>query len=438
MIDKAVLDALAVVIKKERTRFQDLILELKQDITAADEVSDLWAKEFVTAMELRLSVLTSAIEAYEAGIDSKISKGDATRGGDIESRFLVIEAAWHKFKDTVATDLAEAIKLYGLDLKADISGTMASLDERGMLLVDEVRAELALIKNGVDGETGPRGKDGDHGKDGVAGKDGKQGQIGEQGETGADGERSERGEKGADGNDGADGADGQSGIQGVAGVHGDIGNTGKDGPAGADGADGNDGRDGRDGSDGIDRDMVAPREVAADEKLDKGELVYSQGGLFQSIRKTTGCPKNDPGSYRMVLNGITRVKECHIEEEHLTRISIRSSDGTTAVMDIPDGHDGSDGNEGPTGQQGIRGRKGIKGDAGISIEDILVQNQHIIITLTNGEVQSFPVPKQDLPKPTKMQGVHVRAPSNPPKDYLWVSRTGRSKIWDGKLWITLK
>jgi hypothetical protein len=465
MINKAVLDALADVIKKERTRFEKAVAALRKDIYDDAEVNDLTHVESLQNFADTLAKLSIKLDEREVAIHVKLDAKGQVFVDEVNVALADLEQKLKEFKGASSTSLEKAIEKYGIDVATTLTASTVEIDALALRLVEEVRAELALVKDGIDGKDGAPGKNGvdgilgEPGKDGVDGESGIAGEKGEPGIDGADGKQGEAGK------DGGDGADGESGIQGVAGIDGVDGAAGADGSSGAAGRDGADGNDGRDGSDGIDKYLVAPREVAADEKLDKGELVYSQGGLFQSIRKTTGCPENDPGSYRLVVNGLQGI-DYHFDNRQL-QIQIRLSDGTAFPIELPDtprilavkpqiALEGDmvfeaaeyskyvDGNwlvtklKGKQGDIGIRGRKGLKGDLGVGVEDVLMEGGHIIITLTNGEAKDFVLPVPELPQQIKMHGIHVVAPESPPEDYLWVSPKGHSKIWDGTKWIPLK
>jgi hypothetical protein len=242
------------------------------------------------------------------------------------------------------------------------------------------------------------------------------------------------GTNGRDGIDGRDGADGKDGARGADGVRGSDGTNGIDGADGRDGTDGRNGTDGSPGTDGIDRDMVAPCYPASHDVLERGTLAYSQGGLYQAVRKTIGCPQTDPNGYRLVLNGLAKIISERDDAERVTRIKAMLSDGSCETVEVPHGTDGAKGEQ---GAEGIRGRKGLKGDPGIGIEDAFIDRGHLLITMTSGEVKTW---KLDMPQPevtVKMHGVHAAAPDDPPVDYLWVSPNGRTQIWSGDKWIKL-
>lgn len=326
MVDKVTLDALAVVLRDERTRTEAMLKTLKAELS--------------------------------------------------EEQALLVQAELDKLRAATA------------DLEAVLS------------LVED---SLASIRDGAPGKDGADGKDGENGKDGK------------------------------DGLNGLDGAIGERGLTGDAGI------AGKDGADGSNGRDGRDGADGSAGRDGIDRDMVTPFYPAPNDVLERGSLAYSEGGLYQAIRNTIGSPLTDPFSYRLVLNGLAKIVCQRDDTERITRVKTILSDGTTETVNIPDGADGRDGERGPAGETGTRGRKGLPGAAGVGIDDVFLDRNHVVITLTNGETKTWKleIPPAQITHAEKMQGVHDTAPTDPPLDYLWVSPDGRSKIWSGKNWIKL-
>lgn len=235
------------------------------------------------------------------------------------------------------------------------------------------------------------------------------------------------------------------------------------------GKDGRDGLDGKDGRNGIDKINIAPRTISPDEKLDKNEVVIYRGGLFQSIRKTTGDPGQDPNSYQVLVNGVAGISYEYDRSERLLELQFRMSDGETFLAFSPDVARGRvskddgmadvegdyiltdtsiqryiDGGwieidiRGEQGKEGPRGRRGLKGRPGITLDDIIVENGHLVVSMTDGTNKAFPIGEVPGLEPEKTHGVHKKAPADPPQDYLWVNPKGEAKIYSGKKWITIR
>jgi len=477
MIDKAVLDALAEVIKLERAKFQEKLDKLTTELVETAGVSEVEGLRLITGLEERFETLIkhfnlSQLEQARAANDDKTEIKDI-----IDNAFEVNADLIASFKADVKASIAQVrvdVEAHGTGLTALVTGAVKQhLEGIYERLSENVSKLIGKVENGEQGETGLTGEKGDQGERGeqgpagIEGGQGVQGEVGEPGAQGDTGAAGTPGEKGEAGERGADGEVGERGETGEPGRTGDAGIDGKGGDCGPAGADAVDGADGVDGRDGVDKYILSPRKAAADEKLDKNEIVYCNGGIYQSIRKTTGDPENDPGSYHLIVAGVADIGYSYDDVDRSTTMHIRLSDGTVFENNFDDGArlfsetpehpiDGDavfNGTEyrqyvnklwhstsvkGDTGAPGIRGRKGLKGDQGVGVEDLLFQDNHVIVTLTNGEARSIPIPEMVAPEVVKTHGVHVKAPKNPPPDYLWVSKTGVAKIWDGAHWINLK
>ena len=391
MINKPVLDAIAAVLKEERRLTDTAVATLR--------------KESVEEMDIFQQQILVDIEAHRQAMDAAVKQLNdyvAKICADLASDDNVIRATVEQH----AKDVTEMIlKIDGASL-----GLEANANEVRTLLDDMQKEIMKRISDLPAGEKGERGEIGEKGLDGRDGKDGA---------------------NGLDGKDGADGPAGQDGERGIEGA------AGRDGSNGRDGSDGRDGFDGQAGAEGIDRDLVAPFYPEPHDSLEKNSVAYSRGGLYQAIRKTIGCPVTDPNSYRLVLNGLAEITSEQDDTNRVTLIKAISSDGSSIIVKVPYGVDGKNGDKGEPGIEGGRGRKGIKGDTGVGVEDILMQSDNLIITLTNGVSRAFPIPKAQVPTVEKMQGVHDTAPIAPPVDYLWVSPNGKAQIWTGTKWIKL-
>lgn len=193
----------------------------------------------------------------------------------------------------------------------------------------------------------------------------------------------------------------------LASLKGDKGDAGKDGEDGAPGKDGDPGKDGedgekgKDGEDGVDRFILTPVQDDPDARLEKNDLIYHSGGLWQAVKKTIGNPEKDPGSYRLVCNGVTEVSHVLDKNERQHTISCRLSDGgqfNLSWADPPSIRVDGDGYtpiakdirvegsmlevyngvtnkwvptvslKGEPGKEGGRGRKGMRGESGVGVK----------------------------------------------------------------------
>ena len=276
-----------------------------------------------------------------------------------------VKTAFESHIEVIATQVGDQFK----DLRKTVDDLACEVRSR-LIDQDEMLVNrLAELKDGEKGEKGEPGSAGDQGIQGEPGPQGKTGDVGADGPMGPTGEPGPRGDKGDPG---------------------DPGIAGKDGAPGTDGAAGADGVDGANGRDGIDKFILAPRTVDAEAKLDPNEIVECNGGLYQSIRKTIGDPNNDPGSYKLVVNGIAKIDRTYDEEGGGSNITVRMSDGSVCEFGVLDG---TDGKEGEKGEQGIRGRagkpgqkgaSGEKGADGVGIADIMTHEGLLVFVMSDG------------------------------------------------------
>ena len=176
------------------------------------------------------------------------------------------------------------------------------------------------------------------------------------------------------------------------------------------------------------------------EPLDKGELVYFGGGLFQTARKTSGDPTDDPQSYNCIVSGVLDVSYGTDDIERVDYIKCTLSDGATfkhetkqgprfhgfdiqdkkiikddfyidiathtikcATKDDPEQDEWEELNiRGSRGRTGKRGEsvKGDIGKQGVSVSDIYTDHGHMIVELDNGKQFNFPMGQdQDIKQP---------------------------------------
>jgi hypothetical protein len=263
-------------------------------------------------------------------------------------------------KDFVKTEIANA-QLGGDDKEVDLSAYATK---------EFVGEEIAKIEL-KEGPQGPAGQDGAQGKDGKDGQDGKdftfdmfteeqlellRGPKGEDGKDGLDGAQGEKGEKGDQG---------EVGPVGPQGEQGPVGPQGEQGPAGEKGQDGKDGLDGKDGVDGKDftYDMFTEEQLKA--------LIGPQGP--EGIQGPVG-PQGEQGP-----QGIQGEVGPQGPE------GLKGEQGEVGPQG-PQGEQGLQGEQGPAGQDGKDGIDGKNGEQGIGVESIAIQDNHLMVTLTNGDV----------------------------------------------------
>ena len=236
--------------------------------------------------------------------------------------------------------------------------------------IEYVREQIANIEL-KEGPMGPQGPAGENGKDGEQGPQGEQGIQGEQGPKGEDGKdgqdgkdftfdmfteeqlellRGPQGENGKDGLDGAQGEKGEKGDQGEVGPQGPQGPQGEQGPAGENGQDGKDGIDGKD----FTYDMFTEEQLKA--------LIGPQGP--EGIQGPVG-PQGEQG-----VQG---------EQGPQGEVGPQGPEGLK-------GDKGDTGEQGPQGEQGPAGQDGADGQDGVSVESVAIENNHLMVTLSNGQV----------------------------------------------------
>lgn len=257
-------------------------------------------------------------------------------------------------KDFVKAEIANA-QLGGDDKEIDLSAYATKE------FVGEEIAKIEL-KEGPQGEAGQDGKDftydmfteeqlealrGPQGLQGIQGEQGLQGEIGPQGPAG---------ENGKDGQDGKDftydmfteeqlealiGPQGPEGIQGPIGPQGEQGPQGIQGPQGEMGPQGPEGLKGETGEQGPE----GPQGPAGQDGKDFTYDMFTAEQL-EALRGPQG---------------------------------LQGEQG-------PAGEQGLQGEQGPTGEKGADGAEGPQGPQGISVESVAIEDNHLMVTLSDGNV----------------------------------------------------
>lgn len=98
------------------------------------------------------------------------------------------------------------------------------------------------------------------------------------------------------------------------------------------------GLQGSDGLDGLDSPIAEARLACAG--LEKNDLAYYAGGLFQATKKTIGTPEDDAGAYRLVVNGVDKAEFNVDPIERKAAFVIRKTDGDQQeiFVDMPAGY----------------------------------------------------------------------------------------------------
>lgn len=169
------------------------------------------------------------------------------------------------------------------------------------------------------------------------------------GTDGKDGANGKNGTNGKDGLNGTNGVNGQDGINGVDGING------IDGKDGLKGIDGQNGIDGKDGQDGV---GISSANVNADGQL---ILEFSDGSMV-NLDKIVGTNGKDG------RDGVDGAK------------GDKGDKGDTGEK----GEDGKNGIDGKDGLNGTDGKDGLNGVDGVGIDTIVIENDILNITLSNG------------------------------------------------------
>lgn len=236
------------------------------------------------------------------------------------------------------------------------------------------------VKNGNNGEQGPKGDAGEQGPKGDPGEQGPKGDKGDTGEQGIQGEQGLKGDKGDTGEQGLQGEQGPKGNDGI-GIQAAVvddegylvitytdGDIDKLGPV-----------KGADGTSISIKDSLTSTSELPSSGQNKGDGYLIDGNLWiytgtseeGSVNgfKNVGAIKGPAG------RGIMSVT---ISEEGI--MTINYSDSTSEEIGNvkgPKGDTGEQGLKGDTGEQGIQGEQGLKGDTGETgrgIKDIVFKN----------------------------------------------------------------
>lgn len=236
------------------------------------------------------------------------------------------------------------------------------------------------VKNGNNGEQGPKGDAGEQGPKGDPGEQGPKGDKGDTGEQGIQGEQGLKGDKGDTGEQGLQGEQGPKGNDGI-GIQAAVvddegylvitytdGDIDKLGPV-----------KGADGTSISIKDSLTSTSELPSSGQNKGDGYLIDGNLWiytgtseeGSVNgfKNVGAIKGPAG------RGIASIT---ISEEGI--MTINYSDSTSEEVGNVKGPKGDTGEQGPkgdTGEQGIQGEQGLKGDTGETgrgIKDIVFKN----------------------------------------------------------------
>ena len=177
------------------------------------------------------------------------------------------------------------------------------------------------------------------------------------------------------------------------------------------GEQGDQGAAGAKGIDGLDRPVLDVRKACAG--LDRNEVVYHNGGLYQATKKTVGTPADDAGAYRLLLNGIDKAEFGADVIERKYDLTLRKTDGEQQKLSIDFNagyvHDPKtvtrlfagdftlegtklkvfDGDEWDELQ--LRGRVGREGKRGVGVKDVSLTKEYLRLTMTDGKNYDLPI-----------------------------------------------
>ena len=328
-----------------------------------DGVTPIKGEDYFTAEDIA-SLNIPSIEglATEAYVQNKIA--EAQLNGDNE---VNLEGLATKDELNLKADKSE---LVGLATESFVNDAIAAVELKegpqgpegpaGAAFTYDMFTEeqLAALK----GEQGPQGPAGADGKDGVDGQNGQDGKdftydmftpeqlealIGPQGPEGI------QGPVGPKGDQGEQGLQGEVGPQGPEGLKGE---TGEQGPAGADGKD-------------FTYDMFTEEQLEA--------LRGPQGPQGeQGVQGEVG-PQGPEG-----LKGETGEQGPAGQDGKDFTYDMFTEEQLEALRG-PQGENGADGAEGP---QGPAGEAGPQGEQGIGVQEIKIEENHLMVTLTDGQI----------------------------------------------------
>lgn len=178
---------------------------------------------------------------------------------------------------------------------------------------------------------------------------------------------------------------------------------------------GEQGLPGEKGQDGLDRPLAQVRKAAAN--LESNEVVHFAGGLYQTTKKTVGDPQEDPGAYRLLLNGVEKAEFSNDEERRKHLLQLRMTDGSAETLEIEQAagfidpaactvfKDGDYYIEGTKfclyrndewEQIEMRGRRGRMGPAGRGVKEVRAINDGFEVEMTDGKSYAFPIVEKVL------------------------------------------
>lgn len=236
------------------------------------------------------------------------------------------------------------------------------------------------VKNGNNGEQGPKGDTGEQGPKGDPGEQGPKGDKGDTGEQGIQGEQGLKGDKGDTGEQGLQGEQGPKGNDGI-GIQAAVvddegylvitytdGNIDKLGPV-----------KGADGTSISIKDSLTSTSELPSSGQNKGDGYLIDGNLWIYTGTSEGGSVNGFKNVGAIKGPAGRgIMSVTISKEGI--MTINYSDSTSEEVGNVKGPKGDTGEQGPkgdTGEQGIQGEQGLKGDtgeAGRGIKDIVFKN----------------------------------------------------------------
>ena len=314
-----------------------------------------------------VEVQNAAVDQYELLISSELATKEyvsaeiakAQVGGGDEG----IDLSAYATKEFVGEEIAKIELTPGPKGEAGQDGKDFTYD-----MFTEEQLEALRGPQGLQGPEGPAGQDG---KDGEQGLQGEQGIQGPEGPQGPQGEVGPKGDQGVQGPAGEKGEQGEVGPEGPAGkdftfdmfteeqlemLRGPQGIQGEAGPAGQDGKDGKDGEQGQQGEQGI--------------QGEKGDAFKFEDFTEEQLELLRG-PQGEQG-----IQGLQGEQGPAGEQGPKGEQGIQGEQG-------PAGEKGADGAEGP---QGPAGEAGPQGEQGISVTNVAIEDNHLMVTLSDGNI----------------------------------------------------
>ena len=277
-------------------------------------------------------------------------------------------------------------KLVGINGKDGIGIASSEINANGELVITYTNGQTANlgVVVGAKGEKGEKGDQGAQGEQGIQGEKGDKGDTGAQGQQGIQGEKGDKGDTGAAGNDGvsvtkteinqrgelvitlSDNTVSNLGVVvGAKGEKGDKGDKGETGETGATGAQGQQGIQGEKG-----------------DKGDKGDTGAQGEQGIQGIQGETGAKGDDGVGIETIVVENGTLKITLTNGTVLDLGNIKGDKGDQGEQ----GLQGEKGDKGDQGEQGLQGEKGDKGDQGVGVSEVAIENDELVITLSNGNV----------------------------------------------------